>query len=70
MYFADQLMEGKDGRTFESRIRRRELPTCPPQNEETDDNNINHTDRFYSWEKTLVRRQEGPAAADHAPRAL
>jgi hypothetical protein len=51
MYFADQLMEGKDGRSFESRIDRRELPTCPPQNEESDYNNINGTKRFYSWEK-------------------
>jgi hypothetical protein len=51
MYFADQLMEGKDGRSFESRIERRELPTCPPQNEESDFNNINQTRRFYSWEK-------------------
>lgn len=51
MYFADQLMNGKDGRTFASRIKRRELPTCPPQNEESDYNNINGTSRFYSWEK-------------------
>ena len=51
MYFADQLMGGKDGRTFESRIERRELPTCPPQNEESEYNNIHSTERFYSWEK-------------------
>ena len=51
MYFADQLMAGKEGRSFESRIDRRELPTCPPQNEESAVNNINRTKRFYSWEK-------------------
>lgn len=53
MYFADQLMEGKDGRSFKSRIRRRELPTCPPQNEESAYNNINGHRCFYSWEKRL-----------------
>jgi hypothetical protein len=51
MYFADQLMDGKDGRSFKKRIERRELPTCPPQNEESKKNNINGTTRFYSWEK-------------------
>lgn len=52
MYFADQLMDGKDGRSFQSRITRRELPTCPPQNEESDYNNINGTRCFYTWEKS------------------
>jgi hypothetical protein len=31
MYVADHLLAGKDGRHFRARIRRRELPTCPPQ---------------------------------------
>ncbi|MFN8192744.1 MAG: hypothetical protein U0R80_00505 [Nocardioidaceae bacterium] len=55
MYFADQLMFGKGGRSFAARIDRRELPTCPPHNEESERNNI-HKDqgatRFYSWEKS------------------
>ncbi|WTW92858.1 hypothetical protein OG216_05470 [Streptomycetaceae bacterium NBC_01309] len=33
MYFADLLSE-RSPRRFELRVRRRELPTCPPQNEE------------------------------------
>jgi hypothetical protein len=52
MYFADQLMHGKGGRSFKRRIERRELPTCPPQNEEAERNNIHHTPRFYSWPKS------------------
>lgn len=51
MYFADQLMHGTGGRSFGQRIKRRELPTCPPQNEETSSNNIHKTKCFYSWEK-------------------
>jgi hypothetical protein len=54
MYFADQLMFGKGAHSFGARIDRRELPTCPPHNEETERNNI-HKDqgvsRFFSWEK-------------------
>ncbi|MFC6155636.1 hypothetical protein [Kribbella jiaozuonensis] len=53
MYFADQLMDGKDGRSFASRINRRELPTCPPHNEESEHNNIHQTRRFYPWEKKV-----------------
>jgi hypothetical protein len=52
MYFADQLMHGTGGRSFDARIERRELPLCPPQNEETERNNIHGTKRFYSWEKS------------------
>jgi len=62
MYFADQLMAGKDGRSFESRIDRRELPTCPPQNEESVGNNINGTKRFYSWEKRTWAGPKGKQA--------
>lgn len=51
MYFADQLLHGTGGRSFDKRIERREMPTCPPQNEETPANNIHGTERFYSWEK-------------------
>lgn len=54
MYFADQLMHGKGGRSFEARIDRRELPTCPPHNEESRNNNIHQAQgvtRFYSWQK-------------------
>lgn len=51
MYFADQLLHGKRGRSFGARVERRELPTCPPHNEEDPDNNINGTRCYYSWEK-------------------
>lgn len=51
MYFADQLLHGKGSRSFAKRVERRELPTCPPRNEEDASNNINGTSRFYSWEK-------------------
>ena len=51
MYFANQLMDGKDGRSFDSRIARRELPMCPPLNEESESNNINQTARFFSWRR-------------------
>jgi hypothetical protein len=62
MYFADQLMDGKDGRSFTSRIERRELPTCPPQNEESAGNNVNSTARFYTWEKSWWA---GPRGRQH-----
>jgi hypothetical protein len=58
MYFADQLLHGKRGRSFGARIERRELPTCPPYNEENPDNNIHGTRCYYSWEKTTWE-QEG-----------
>jgi pimeloyl-ACP methyl ester carboxylesterase len=48
MYFADQLYT-KNRRQFEARVRRRELPTCPPQAEEAKYNNINATRLWYSW---------------------
>ena len=62
MYFADQLLHGTGGRSFDARIERRELPTCPPHNEESDYNNI-HRDqgvtRFYSWRKTWWTGRKG-----------
>jgi hypothetical protein len=59
MYFADQLLHGKRGRSFGARIERRELPTCPPHNEENPDNNINGTRCYYSWEKTTWEQEGG-----------
>jgi hypothetical protein len=59
MYFADQLLNGKRGRSFGARIARRELPTCPPHNEESPDNNINGTRCYYSWEKTTWETPNG-----------
>lgn len=56
MYFADQLLHGKGARSFARRIERRELPTCPPQNEEEPGNNIHHTRRFYSWGKVVKEK--------------
>lgn len=53
MYFADRLIAGRGARSFRARIDRRELPTCPPQDEERATNNINGTRRFYSWPKTV-----------------
>jgi hypothetical protein len=48
MYFADQLYT-KNRRRFDARVERRELPTCPPQPEEAEYNNINGTHLWYSW---------------------
>ncbi|KAA1421477.1 hypothetical protein F0U44_04090 [Nocardioides humilatus] len=59
MYFADQLMNGKGGRSFAKRVERREIPTCPPHNEEDPDNNINGLPRFYSWRKTFWAGPKG-----------
>lgn len=59
MYFADQLMRGKGGRSFAARIERRELPTCPPHNEENDANNLHGTARFFSWEKRTWETYRG-----------
>jgi hypothetical protein len=59
MYFADQLLHGKRGRSFGARIERRERPTCPPHNEENPENNINGTRWYYSWEKTTWEQEGG-----------
>lgn len=48
MYFADRLYT-RDGKEFRDRVEGHELPTCPPQNEQKDSNNINNTARFFSW---------------------
>lgn len=61
MYFADQLLHGKRERSFGARIERRELPTCPPHNEENPDNNINGTRCYYSWERTTWEQEGGSA---------
>lgn len=46
--FADVLYT-KNRKHFDARVDRRELATCPPQNEEEPRNNINRTDRFYTY---------------------
>ena len=52
-------MDGKDGRSFESRIERREFPAYPRQNDESAYNNINDTRRFCWWEKSWSVGQKG-----------
>lgn len=49
MYFADRLLAGTGRHSFRARVERREMPTCPPQNEEAEYNNINVTKRYYSY---------------------
>ncbi|WP_141746888.1 hypothetical protein [Streptomyces agglomeratus] len=46
MYFADVLYTRRR-KTFDDRVRRRELPTCPPQNEEQD--HAEETEPAYSY---------------------
>lgn len=73
MYFADQLLAGRGATSFSRRIARRELPTCPPQNEENPANNINGTTRFYSWPKANFeggRRVERRVIYEGAPFAV
>ncbi|MDQ4142144.1 MAG: hypothetical protein M3198_00105 [Actinomycetota bacterium] len=48
MYFTDRLFT-KNVNEFKVRIDRGELPTCPPQNDSEDDNNIHGTERWFSW---------------------
>jgi hypothetical protein len=54
MYFADRLYT-KNRRRFLELIDRREVVTCPPQNELASFNNVFGTDRFFSWNDGGVR---------------
>jgi hypothetical protein len=54
MYFADRLYT-KNQREFADRVAKRELPTCPPQPELTDYNNVNRTRLWYSFRTGPVR---------------
>jgi hypothetical protein len=58
MYFADRLYT-KNEKQFRQRVDRRELPTCPPHNEEQDRNNLNRTRRFYSWPRDIWTTGQG-----------
>lgn len=52
--FAD-LLYTTDRTRFNRRVERRELATCPPQNEEEPKNNINKTARFYTYARWVGR---------------
>jgi hypothetical protein len=55
MYFADRLYT-RDQDEFMQRVERWELPTCPPQEEGADYNNINDETRWFSWKHQSGRR--------------
>lgn len=48
MYFADKLYT-RNRADFDERVERHELPTCPPEKERKDCNNVNNQSFFYSW---------------------
>jgi len=48
MYMADRIYT-RDRRKFDERVSRRELPTCPPQHELLERNNVNHQLLWFSW---------------------
>jgi hypothetical protein len=48
MYFAHKLYT-RDKAQFLRRVKRDELPTCPPGNERSDCNNVNGQPLFFSW---------------------
>jgi hypothetical protein len=54
MYFADRIYT-KNRKEFDQRVRRSEFPTCPPQPELADYNNINHNRLWYSYKNGSVR---------------
>ena len=54
MYFADRLYT-KNRDEFDERVKKRELPTAPPQSDESVKNNINGTDRWFSWNNRGAR---------------
>lgn len=58
MYFAHRLYT-KNTSQFRQRVERRELPTCPPHDEEDPANNVHGTTRFYSWERKTLRTVDG-----------
>jgi hypothetical protein len=55
MYFADRLYT-RDHAEFTQRVERWELPTCPPEDEGAEYNNINKTTRWFSWKHESGRR--------------
>jgi hypothetical protein len=61
MYFTDRLYT-KNVDEFKQRVARGELPTCPPQDEGQEKNNINSTKRWYSWERDGRREMDYKAA--------
>jgi hypothetical protein len=52
--FADVLYT-TDRERFDARVTRREIATCPPQNEEEPANNINGTARYFTYARRLGR---------------
>lgn len=54
MYFADRLYT-RNRKAFDRLVDRREIVTCPPQNELAAFNNVNGTSRFFSWNDGGVR---------------
>lgn len=48
MYLADHLVTA-DRKTFDARVSRWELPTCPPQDEGAEYNDVHRTGRWFSW---------------------
>jgi hypothetical protein len=48
MYFA-HLLYTRDVKSFDERVKRRELPTCPPQNEERPPDEVSSTGTYFSY---------------------
>jgi hypothetical protein len=48
MYFA-HLLYTRDVKSFDERVKRRELPTCPPQNEERPPDEVSSTGAYFSY---------------------
>lgn len=55
MYFADRLYT-KNYRQFRQRVKATEFPTCPPESDPAEYNNIHHTKRYYSYRDRTGRR--------------
>lgn len=55
MYFADRLYT-KNYRQFQQRVKATEFPTCPPESDPAEYNNIHHTRRYYSYRDQTARR--------------
>jgi hypothetical protein len=49
MYFADRLYT-RNHKLFLQRVKATEFPTCPPESDPAEYNNIHHTKRWYSYE--------------------
>ena len=56
MNFADRLYT-KNYPSFQQRVKATEFPTCPPQSDPADYNNIHHTLRYYSYEDKRTGRR-------------